>query len=391
MLPRFLLSLAAATTLATTASAQYLEARNTAMGGTGVASSHYYTAPLANPSLLTRTDEGDTFGLLVPSLGVVFADEDGLVDAIDNFQSTIDQLQQDLDNATATPQQVNAAVAELLALDGKTATGDAGANFVFALPLEDMAIGLMVRTYLDARVFPQIDAGDPARITGATTSADLDNLQSEGRIIGTAITEVGISFAKRIDLEAATLSIGITPKFQRVDTYNYSVNVNNFDEDDFDGSQFRNDDTGFNIDLGASVELPAGVSFGLMIRDVLEEEYDTVVTNGQMFQYHLGPVVTVGASYSNEVVTLSADIDVTELERFDLGDESRFVRVGVEFDALDWAQLRAGAQFDTEDTVTDLLTFGVGFSPFDTFHLDVAGVWGEDDTYGVVVQTALTF
>ncbi|EEZ3075519.1 conjugal transfer protein TraF, partial [Escherichia coli] len=34
-----------------TAATSYFEARNDAMGGTGVASSHYGVAPLANPAL----------------------------------------------------------------------------------------------------------------------------------------------------------------------------------------------------------------------------------------------------------------------------------------------------------------------------------------------------
>lgn len=38
-----------------TAATSYFEARNDAMGGTGVASSHYGVAPLANPALLTKS------------------------------------------------------------------------------------------------------------------------------------------------------------------------------------------------------------------------------------------------------------------------------------------------------------------------------------------------
>ena len=37
-----------------TAATSYFEARNDAMGGTGVASSHYSAAALANPALLTK-------------------------------------------------------------------------------------------------------------------------------------------------------------------------------------------------------------------------------------------------------------------------------------------------------------------------------------------------
>lgn len=47
----------------------YMEARNDAMGGTGVASSHYGTAALANPALLTHFGASDDFSLILPSVG----------------------------------------------------------------------------------------------------------------------------------------------------------------------------------------------------------------------------------------------------------------------------------------------------------------------------------
>lgn len=51
------------------AATSYFEARNDAMGGTGVASSHYGVAPLANPALLTKHNSNDDFSLLLPSVG----------------------------------------------------------------------------------------------------------------------------------------------------------------------------------------------------------------------------------------------------------------------------------------------------------------------------------
>ena len=56
------------------AATSYFEARNDAMGGTGVASSHYGVAPLANPALLTKHNSNDDFSLLLPSVGAQVAD-----------------------------------------------------------------------------------------------------------------------------------------------------------------------------------------------------------------------------------------------------------------------------------------------------------------------------
>ncbi|SPW93429.1 F pilus assembly [Escherichia coli] len=51
------------------AATSYFEARNDAMGGTGVASSHYGVAPLANPALLTKHNSNDDFSLFCRLLG----------------------------------------------------------------------------------------------------------------------------------------------------------------------------------------------------------------------------------------------------------------------------------------------------------------------------------
>ena len=55
----------AALTATGAAHAQYFEARNSAMGGVGTASSNYLAAGWGNPALLTSCDESDDFGLIL--------------------------------------------------------------------------------------------------------------------------------------------------------------------------------------------------------------------------------------------------------------------------------------------------------------------------------------
>lgn len=377
--------------VASSASAQYFEARNFAMGGAGTASSRYLAAPLANPALLARFGESDDFGIRLPTVGVLAADEDELIDAIDDFQTELEQFQTALDAATVTPADRTALSNSLNNLSGRTMTANFGASFAIAIPNETVSMALFGNTYGDARVFTQIDPADVTAIQTATTSADVSNLGSEGRVIGTAISDVGLSFAKSFDLGGAELMLGVSPKAQRVDSFNYSVNINTFDEDNFDDSQFRDDDTKFNADAGAAVILADQVTIGLMVRNIVEEDYQTVLTNGQQFSFKVNTVATLGAAVELGSVTLTADVDVTETERFNLNDESRYVRGGIEIDVADWVQLRGGARLDTEDTTPDLITAGIGLSPFGTFRIDIAAAVGDDNTYGAVVQTSMTF
>ena len=103
---------------ATAARAQgYFEARNSAMGGAGVASSRYKAAGFANPALLTRFGESDDFGILLPTVGAFADDETGLADDLQDFTDEFDRIdalgisatQADLDSLAAALGQMNAA------------------------------------------------------------------------------------------------------------------------------------------------------------------------------------------------------------------------------------------------------------------------------------------
>ena len=87
------------------ASAQnYFEARNSAMGGVGVASSKYKAAAFANPALLTRFGEDDDFGVLLPAVGAfandptkqvqwaAFLRRNGLTGLPERFSEAVDVL-----------------------------------------------------------------------------------------------------------------------------------------------------------------------------------------------------------------------------------------------------------------------------------------------------------
>lgn len=386
--------------LASLAPAQYLEARNTAMGGVGTASSHYLVAGFANPALLTRVHDDDDFGIMIPSVGVTVADKDGLLSDLNDFVDEVDAVQAKFNNATATTSDLANLSTSITSLSGKTATGNIGAGFVLAFPSNGFAWALHAHTYSDLSIVAQIDPLDAGRITSATNATALDGLASEIRILGVAVTEVGLSFAKRFDVGGMALSIGLTPKFQRVYTFNYSVNVDTFKDNDFDDDQFTNDETNFNVNLGVALEVTDAFTVGLMVRNLVSDEYVTTSTLGQQFTYQIEPSATLGAAWTNDTLTAAVDVDITEVERFKNGnlkfntvldDNSRFVRAGVELNGWDWVQIRGGIQTDLEDTVDDVYSGGIGFSPFDIWHLDLTGTYSGEDSFGGVLQMAVTF
>ncbi|MEY2981643.1 MAG: hypothetical protein RL562_1870 [Planctomycetota bacterium] len=382
--------------------AQYFEARNAAMGGVGVASSDYLAAGWANPALLTRRGESDDFGILLPAFGARFFDETGLLEDIDDFVDAYDALEA---NPSADPNDYADLANQLGALSNRGLDAELGAGLMFAAPSESLGWALHVRTYADLQALTQIDDQDVDAIRDALANnlGTLPTLASEVRLIGVNVTEVGLSLATKLDLGGFALAVGATPKFQRIDTYNYSVNANNFEIDDFDDDRYRNDDSGFNVDVGAAFDTPVGITVGLMVRDLIARTYQTeaVGVGPDSFTYEIGPQATLGAAWTFGMLTLAADADLLVRERFDdavlansvegLADDIQLVRVGAELDLASWIQLRGGYQFDIEDNLDGVITAGLGISPFDVIRLDLSASYIDEESFGFAAQFGLQF
>lgn len=385
----------AAMVAARSAQAQYFEARNTAMGGAGTASSHYLAAGWANPALLTRFEKGDDFGFLLPTVGASVQDETNLVSDIQDFVDEYNRI-----SAGGTTQDYQALATRLQSLSGRQVVGNLGGGIALAMPSDGLAWSLHVHSYADVRGVAQIDPADVTALNGLAAGAPLPTLNSKAIVLGAGVTEVGLSLAHKFDLAGFGLSLGATPKYQRVDTYNYVVDVNTFETGNYRDSQYRNDAGNFNIDLGASMELPAGFTLGLMARDLIANDYSTVTT-GEQFTYQITPNVTVGAAWRLGMLTLTGDIDVTKQGRFsdqsvslqalNLVDDVQFARLGAELDLAKWVQLRGGLQYDIQNELSNSYSAGLGLSPFDVFHIDLAGIYSGENSYGAVAQFGFTF
>jgi len=388
---------------ASQASAQnYFEARNTAMGGVGVASSKYKAAGFANPALLTRFGEDDDFGILLPVVGAFANDATNFIDDVDAFVEEFDRLDAQLQGGgKVSDDELNALADQLQGLDARELTADVGFGFSFAIPSTKLAWALHVKTYGDVTTFANIDEADIDALRAAAAGAALPELDSEGRALGVVKTEAGISLATQYEVGGLPLSIGITPKYQRVDTINYGINIDNYDDGDFNADEFMSDEGNFNLDAGVSLDAKNGLVFGLMARDLLANDYQSVETLGRGFAYEVGPSVAVGAAWNYGWLTLASDLELLAQERIKEGaggiggvgieDDVQMWGIGAEFDVAKWAQLRAGYQTDLQGYLDDAITAGVGLSPFDVFHIELAGMYIDDNSLGAVAQLSFTF
>lgn len=395
--------------------------RSLGMGGVGVAVSDTMAGPFINPAILSSTHIRHSFGLSLPSLYGSVNDSKNFIDGINDFQDSdiVDQLDISIENARASYEFSEVAMlseqlsAELALLDNKSVSGGIGASLGVALPSEKIGFAVTVSSELHlGGVMHFNDA-----ITLDVLSDDLqrfdkcvaDNLVSYGScrpsasdytyinpesgeilfntdahltssvdVFGVGVSSLGLSVSTSFNVtKNSNVSIGLTPKLNRVDIFDYTATVNDADLDEFDGADFHATKTDFNIDAGVLINVGQNWSFGVAVSDIIAKQYESErygQATGRVVE--LKPAAVVGASYQTDWLVLAADVDLTTTYK-SYGPSYQLVKVGAEIDAFDLFQLRLGYSYDLKNERKDLISAGIGFSPLG-MHVDV-GVSGNSD------------
>ncbi|MGP1782830.1 conjugal transfer protein TraF, partial [Shewanella frigidimarina] len=169
------------------------------------------------------------------------------------------------------------------------------------------AVGVANIAQSDINTLNNLDPNNPPQIS------DLD---SQGQVVGGAVSDLGIALSFPLSIVNMPIAVGISPKFQRVDTYNYIANANNFDASDFDDVKYRNDETNFNLDIGVALQPFEGLTLGLSGRNLISQDVDTIEVEGQKFTYRVEPLVTAGVVYDWGILSVTTDIDLIENKKF---------------------------------------------------------------------------
>ncbi len=280
------------------AATSYFEARNDAMGGTGVASSHYGVAPLANPALLTKHNSNDDFSLLLPSVGAQVADPDDVSNKADDVKDDWDLFDSAVDNQHGVQQAAANLKHRLQEFRNINADAQVGVSAVAAMANDTLPFALMVKSYGTVSVNGKVNDADLDYLdkvaNGTITDVDKNALTSRAFGRAAVITDVGISFAKELETAGQKWSLGVTPKYQRVDLFNYNVTVRDYDKDDFDGDKYHNTKNGFNADIGAYTDLNDNWTVGLVAQNIIPRSIDTKVVNGFKETFKVRPQATAG-------------------------------------------------------------------------------------------------
>ena len=409
------IGLSITTTSALAGAQAFQTARSLAMGSTGVAVAHPASANVTNPALLAADQHewSDDFGLILPSVNARFADEEETIDQIDDIQDTIDRFESINKNTNAQDARDAAGQLrqQLNEFDRDTVRVDAGLGLSLAVPTDGLAVGVFTTASLRATVRGEFDEADEQFLSQLETAteaelllADLDqDLQSRGRILASAVGEVGISFARAIELNnGERLQLGISPKYVQMRTFQYTETVSGFEDDNFDAGDSETEKSGFNFDLGVAYAFGDDKQWnaGLAVRNVIPMELDSAANRPELGEqqrtFELGPQATAGIAHRGEFHVLTAELDLNKNKAFGFADDTQWLALGAEFDAFRFAQLRLGARQNlasNDDSrgveESTQFTFGVGLAPFGA-RLDIAGLVSDAEV-GAAIELGAAF
>lgn len=248
-----------------------------------------------------------------------------------------------------------------------------------------------------ARLSSYIDQGDidtlcrVQAVPASVLAVDPNNLKSQGFGRAAIVSDYGVAMARQFNPGGVPISLGVTPKLQQTWLYNYTVSIYNFSSDDINSSRYRNDDTGFNVDAGMTADFGESWTVGLSGQNLFSRDIDTKEVAGVRDTYQIRPLVTAGVAWHTDLVTLSVDGDLTQTKGFKSEEASQYVGVGAEVRPLDWLAVRAGYRADVKNNDSNVFTGGVGFAPFNRVHVDLMGLYGEEQTWGAGMQLSVMF
>ncbi|MFV0110342.1 conjugal transfer protein TraF [Enterobacter ludwigii] len=378
------------------ASSNGFDARSSAMGGVGVASAHFGAAPLTNPALLATSRGQDKISLIAPSIGAQASDPANLIDGFDDVTTAWDNLE----DALGSGNEAEAAgkLADTVAgLAGEHANANLGLSMVLAVPDDELPVALSVNSWAKGHARALVSQSDLDYLDDVAKGIiipgkdDLDKLTSRAEGMAALVTEYGVTVAHPFTLGELPVGVGITPKIQRIETWNYNVAINNYDSSDLRDGNWQHQTMSANIDAGFFASVTPEWMVALSAQNLFENKVKTREINGYQPAFIIRPELTAGTAWNNERVTLSADIDLTPVSNFQYVDKNQYAAFGAELRAADWVQLRAGYRLDMRGNDRRVVTGGVGLSAGEAMQFDLTAMAGRDRTIGGVAQFTFHF
>jgi hypothetical protein len=248
--------------------------------------------------------------------------------------------------------------------------------------------------------------GDTPIFANGELVADDADLNSQVQMVGVATADLGLTVSRVFKIKNHDIAFGITPKLQKVTIFDYTQDLDGKDENgndvEFDSdsvTENTEDYNSFNLDIGTAYQFGAENQFqaGLVIKNLIPKEYESspyVLSNGaQGTLVKMNPMVRAGISHTTSWSKVAFDLDLTKNDPVAFEDSTQYAAIGAELDLFRFAQLRAGYRANLAASDQDVMTFGIGLSPF-AVHLDIGLMANPSDVEkeaGVAVEFGVEF
>lgn len=197
--------------------------------------------------------------------------------------------------------------------------------------------------------------------TGPTGEIEFNGdpeLTSSVQVVGIAVLDAGISLSREFNIKGHDIAFGVTPKIQRVTTYDYIGEADkSIDDDAIEDS--KRDESAFNIDLGAAYTFGGNKQYqaGLVVKNLISKTYKTAAGT----KVNQDAQLRAGISHSTSWSNIAVDLDLLENKPIAFEKPTQYLGLGGEMDAFGFAQLRAGYRMNLADTDQSLASIGFGF------------------------------
>lgn len=366
--------------------AEVHDARALARGGTGMTMGEYNQA-LYNPAMINRFDENDDFSFALNG-GVIASDQDGFIEGAEDFQDLIDELENNPPPAgPARDQAIDDTENALIDISNKLVQIDAGGATMIAIPNSKLPLAFVGKAKASIGTAFTYDPADRQvleDIANDVPGADQDDLVSDVNASLLWIAEYGLMMGKGFNIAGLQIDGGATIKAQTIELVAYQDTVSSFDAADIPDSSNLESHSALNVDLGVSTRL--GEDGRLILAGTIENFIPQTFDGPNNTEYKMEPVLTAAAGYNGNLFKLEANLDLTQRNGYDLLQDTQFARAGIELSAGRHFHLRGGYRTDLKSNVSDLLTVGLGITPWDRFNIDISAGVGEGDTYAAGLQ-----
>ncbi len=417
-----LCSLAAAMSLAMlTSSAEAVDARSIALGGSAVAFGIGVNGAIENPaSLAAMKRRGDTAHFLLGTAADVrdhgdlinVLRDDGNRDLVDDLEAEINTVSgsnvtpecsgvavltasDDTPCVTGTARLAglaNDAIGLLDDIDDTPASGLSEAHAGLAVTTTTLPFAIHFGARATGRGVANVDDGDRQYVADFTAIAGDDQitlgevrnndrfqiengelnieqpedvLSSSGEGSAMVRAQFGVSLAMSVEIAGTTLDLGVTPKFSRLTAYGLQPNLSEvFDdtsepfEDQFDDSKVE--ESSFTFDMGASTQLTnLPLRLSAVLRNVVPESIKTTTD----IEFETTPQLIIGALHQRERLSLIASVAINNAELD--GIDTQPIALGIEY-GTDTFALRGGlsTDFGRDDDVA-AVSAGVKLGPLE--------------------------